>query len=160
MEVKLADETLCATWLIDAAPGIARRLGFKREIPRSNGRRSSHTHRSKGADQDRWRFLEALAHGLYYSVLIPGRRRVFSFQTDADLLPARGLETIPGLRSVSPKPLCSRRSLTVMATFLRRSATDFGSLRQIGTVSWRRWLAWEMPPCPSIHYRARESSKR
>lgn len=139
MGVKLADETLCAPWLIDATgrrARIARRLGFKREILDQMTPFIAHPPQ-QGADQDRRRFLEALPHGLYYSVLIPGRRRIFSFQTDADLLPGGG-ETIPGMRSVSRKPLCSRRSLTVMATFSRCFATDFGSLRQTGTLSWRR----------------------
>jgi len=91
-EVNLADETLCATWLIDATgrrASIARRLGFKREILD----RMVAIHRTATAtngDQDGRLFLEARPEGWWYSALIPSRRRVFSFQTDADLLPARG----------------------------------------------------------------------
>src|SRR5436190_975227 len=93
MEVNLVDETLCATWLIDVTgrrASVARRLGLKREILDQMVAIHRTPTAANGADQDGLLFLEALPHGWWYSVLIPSRRRVFSFQTDADLLPARG----------------------------------------------------------------------
>ncbi|QIF05185.1 FAD-dependent monooxygenase [Roseimicrobium sp. ORNL1] len=91
-EVKLTDETVRASWLIDATgrrSSVARRLGFKRET--LDQLVAIHCSATTVGDEDRdgRLFLEALPYGWCYSVLVPGGRRVFSLQTDADLLPTQ-----------------------------------------------------------------------
>ncbi len=91
-EVGLPNETVRATWLIDATgrrATLARRLGRKREpLDRLVAVHSAATAASDG-DRDGRVFLESLPQGWCYSALIPGGRRVFSIQTDADLLPTQ-----------------------------------------------------------------------
>ena len=124
-EVSLADETLCATWLIDATgrrASIARRLGFKRQSLDQMVAIHRTATAADGADEDGRLFLEALPQGWWYSVLIPSRRRVFSFQTDADLLPA------PGWRDDSWNAQCLSET-TLLTTLIDSYGYIFGALR-------------------------------
>ena len=80
---------LTAAWLIDASgrrAAVARHLGSRRQMLD----RLVAVHRvipTSLSDRDSRTYLEAVADGWWYSSLLPGRKRLISFQTDASLLP-------------------------------------------------------------------------
>jgi flavin-dependent dehydrogenase len=99
-----------ATWLLDASgrgSTVARQFGAAREIldklvaiyaiasspananANPNPNVDVHTGGDTDTDADARTYIEACADGWWYSALMPGRRRIFAFQTDADLLPGQ-----------------------------------------------------------------------
>lgn len=120
-EVRLPNESVRATWLIDATgrrASVARRLGFKREpLDRLVAVHCAATAASAG-DRDGRLFLEAFPNGWCYSTLIPSGRRVFSIQTDADLLPS------PEWRDDSWVAKCLQET-TLLSTLIARHSYTF-----------------------------------
>jgi flavin-dependent dehydrogenase len=88
-EVAAGDKIFRARWLVDAtgrAAVVARALG----VARSALDKLVSVHAvvpTPEHDTDARTLIEAVAGGWWYSARVPGGRRVFAFQTDADLLP-------------------------------------------------------------------------
>ncbi|MEI6862590.1 MAG: FAD-dependent monooxygenase, partial [Verrucomicrobiota bacterium] len=89
-EVAAGGEIFRAGWLIDASGRgsvVARQFGVTRPAVDRLVAVYAVVAAPPGKDDDARTHLEACAGGWWYSSLMPGGRRIFSFQTDADLLP-------------------------------------------------------------------------
>jgi flavin-dependent dehydrogenase len=91
-EVGADGEMFRAARLVDATgrgSTLARQLGVAREIVDKLVSVYAVASSPAGTDTDARTWIEACADGWWYSALMPDERRVFAFQTDADLLPGQ-----------------------------------------------------------------------
>jgi flavin-dependent dehydrogenase len=129
---RLGAELRSGRYPLDAPPArlVIDASGRGARFARRQGARTRHLDRlvslwavwTAEHDQDARLYLEAVEHGWWYSVLLPGGRRMVMYLTDADLLPddrgglaesARGLDLIgPLLRGhiVTGPGVCSART--------------------------------------------------
>jgi flavin-dependent dehydrogenase len=90
--VTTKDNVFKAGWLIDASgrgATVARQLGLSREILDKLVTVYAVAASASEFDHDARTQIEACADGWWYSALVPGKQRIFAFQTDADLLPGQ-----------------------------------------------------------------------
>ncbi len=90
--IKTAAQPFTVTWLVDATgrrSWLARALGIKRITFDQLVAVYAVATSARGSDEDGRTFIESSPEGWWYSALMPGGRRTVSFQTDADLMPAR-----------------------------------------------------------------------
>ena len=137
-EVAAGDEIFRATWLVDASGRgsvVARQLGVTRPAVDRLVAVYAVVAAPTGRDEDARTHLEACAGGWWYSALMPGGRRIFSFQTDADLLPDQQrwreaawfwaqVDEAPLIRALlpSPNPACTTVARLTSANSSRPTA--------------------------------------
>jgi flavin-dependent dehydrogenase len=82
--------TFCTGYVIDATGRrsmVARNQGVRRNILDLLVAVHGVANGGNGTDRDSRTFIESCPDGWWYSALVPGNKRIVSFQTDADLLP-------------------------------------------------------------------------
>jgi flavin-dependent dehydrogenase len=144
-EVTVGKKIFRACWLIDASGRgglVARNLRVARTA--LDQLVSVHAVVSVSAtDTDARTWIEAVAGGWWYSALLPGGRRVFSFQTDPELLPEerrwRSADWFR-LHLGATRHLCALSAVANMDAAITPKLTSAQSAR-LDTFVGDRWLA-------------------
>jgi len=91
-EISAGTRSFRAAWLVDATGRgavLTRQLGVPRDLLDHLVAIHALLPAPTADDTDARTWIEAVPGGWWYSALLPGGRRLFSFQTDADLLPGQ-----------------------------------------------------------------------
>ena len=143
-EVLAGQSVLHAPWLIDATGRrafAARHLGVQRQVLDDLVALHSLHAVSDPADRDSRTHLETEAEGWWYTSLLPGQRRVLSFQTDAALLPPEQAWRAPAWWAArfSHAPHLSelfRRHAITLAGSPALTSAHSGRLERFGGPGW------------------------